>query len=200
MKNATIPSDDELIVAYKNGDNLAFDIFYKRHYKAVNQGVFFLVKDSDFAEDITQNTFIKFLNVVNSEKLNHTNNFRGFLVRISHNLCIDYFRKKKRMVFIEPDSNNEDSSVFDYVFLFSETKEDQIISLENKKILREAIKKLPAKQREVVELRYDQEFSFKDMANLRGGSINTWLGRMRYALINLRKILELPPVVKKQDE
>ncbi|MBP7846256.1 MAG: sigma-70 family RNA polymerase sigma factor [Candidatus Pacebacteria bacterium] len=200
MKNATTPSDDELIVAYRNGDKLAFDVFYKRHISAVYKSVFLLVKDSALAEDITQNTFIRLLNVVGEDKFRTENNFRAYLVRVAHNLCIDYFRIKKRMVFIEPDSNKEDSSVFDFIFLYSENKEDQIISSENKKILREAIKKLPPEQREVVELRYDYELSFWEISILKGESINTWLGRMRYALINLRKLLEISPINKKPDK
>lgn len=194
MKNATIPSDDELIVAYKNGDEKAFNVFYKRHISAVYKSVFMLVKNSNMADDITQNTFIKLLTVIKEDRLDSENNLRGYLIRVSYNLCMDYFRIKKRIVFIEPDSNNEDSSVFDYIFLFSENKEDQIIYLENKKILREAIKKLPPEQREVIELRYDYELSFWEISLLKGESINTWLGRMRYALVNLRKILKLPPV------
>lgn len=180
-------SEAALISAYINGDDKAFETLVKKTKSKVYTSIYLIVKDRYIAEDLLQETYIKAIDVLKSGRYNEEGKFTPWIVRIAHNLAIDYFRKDKRY----PTIILEDGSIVFNSFEFSEDsyediqlKQDQIVNI------RELIKKLPDEQREVLMLRHYEELSFQEIADMTQVSINTALGRMRYALINLRKMLQ----------
>ncbi len=179
-------SEAALISAYINGDDKAFESLVKKTKSKVYTTIYLIVKDRYIAEDLLQETYIKAIDVLKSGRYNEEGKFMPWIVRIAHNLAIDYFRKDKRY----PTVVLEDGSAIFNSFEFSEDsfediqlKQDQIVNI------RELVKKLPDEQREVLVLRHYEELSFQEIADMTQVSINTALGRMRYALINLRKML-----------
>ncbi len=179
-------SEAALISAYINGDDKAFESLVKKTKSKVYTTIYLIVKDRYIAEDLLQETYIKAIDVLKSGRYNEEGKFMPWIVRIAHNLAIDYFRKDKRY----PTIVLEDGSAIFNSFEFSEDsfediqlKQDQIVNI------RELVKKLPDEQREVLVLRHYEELSFQEIADMTQVSINTALGRMRYALINLRKML-----------
>jgi RNA polymerase sigma-70 factor (ECF subfamily) len=179
-------SEAALISAYINGDDKAFESLVKKTKSKVYTTIYLIVKDRYIAEDLLQETYIKAIDVLKSGRYNEEGKFMPWIVRIAHNLAIDYFRKDKRY----PTVVLEDGSAVFNSFEFSEDsfediqlKQDQIVNI------RELVKKLPDEQREVLVLRHYEELSFQEIADMTQVSINTALGRMRYALINLRKML-----------
>lgn len=179
-------SEAALISAYINGDDRAFETLVRKTKSKVYTTIYLIVKDRYIAEDLLQETYIKAIDVLKSGRYNEEGKFMPWIVRIAHNLAIDYFRKEKRY----PTIILEDGSMVFNSFEFSEDsyediqlKQDQIVNI------RELVKKLPDEQREVLMLRHYEELSFQEIADLTQVSINTALGRMRYALINLRKML-----------
>lgn len=179
-------SEAALISAYIHGDDRAFETLVKKTKSKVYTTIYLIVKDRYIAEDLLQETYIKAIDVLKSGRYNEEGKFMPWIVRIAHNLAIDYFRKEKRY----PTIILEDGSMVFNSFEFSEDsyediqlKQDQIVNI------RELVKKLPDEQREVLMLRHYEELSFQEIADLTQVSINTALGRMRYALINLRKML-----------
>jgi RNA polymerase sigma-70 factor (ECF subfamily) len=179
-------SEAALISAYINGDDRAFETLVKKTKSKVYTTIYLIVKDRYIAEDLLQETYIKAIDVLKSGRYNEEGKFMPWIVRIAHNLAIDYFRKDKRY----PTIILEDGSMVFNSFEFSEDsyediqlKQDQIVNI------RELVKKLPDEQREVLMLRHYEELSFQEIADITQVSINTALGRMRYALINLRKML-----------
>mgnify|MGYP002131390795 CR=1 FL=1 len=179
-------SEAALISAYINGDDKAFETLVKKTKSKVYTTIYLIVKDRYIAEDLLQETYIKAIDVLKSGRYNEEGKFMPWIVRIAHNLAIDYFRKEKRY----PTIVLEDGSIVFNSFEFSEDsfediqlKQDQIVNI------RELVKKLPDEQREVLILRHYEELSFQEIADMTQVSINTALGRMRYALINLRKML-----------
>ena len=179
-------SEAALISAYIHGDDRAFETLVRKTKSKVYTTIYLIVKDRYIAEDLLQETYIKAIDVLKSGRYNEEGKFMPWIVRIAHNLAIDYFRKEKRY----PTIILEDGSMVFNSFEFSEDsyediqlKQDQIVNI------RELVKKLPDEQREVLMLRHYEELSFQEIADLTQVSINTALGRMRYALINLRKML-----------
>lgn len=179
-------SEAALISAYINGEDRAFETLVKKTKSKVYTTIYLIVKDRYIAEDLLQETYIKAIDVLKSGRYNEEGKFMPWIVRIAHNLAIDYFRKDKRY----PTIILEDGSMVFNSFEFSEDsyediqlKQDQIVNI------RELVKKLPDEQREVLLLRHYEELSFQEIADITQVSINTALGRMRYALINLRKML-----------
>jgi len=179
-------SEAALISAYISGDDKAFEVLVKKTKSKVYTSIYLIVKDRYIAEDLLQETYIKAIDVLKSGRYNEEGKFTPWIVRIAHNLAIDYFRKDKRY----PTIVLEDGSIVFNSFEFSEDsfediqlKQDQIVNI------RELVKKLPDEQREVLMLRHYEELSFQEIADMTQVSINTALGRMRYALINLRKML-----------
>src|SRR5690606_25637560 len=179
--------DQQLVELYLNGHEAAFEKLVLRHKDRVYTAIFMLVKDQYLAEDIFQETFIKTIDRLRCGKYQDEGKFLPWVLRIAHNLCIDYFRKVKR----SPGMVNSDSSDVFKTLQFDEMSADAHIDLtQNENRLKEFIEKLPPEQKEVVMLRHYFDFSFKEIAEYTDVSINTSLGRMRYALINLRKMLE----------
>jgi RNA polymerase sigma factor (sigma-70 family) len=183
----TILTDQELLQLYAQGSEAAFEQLVNRHKDRVYTAIYLMVKDQYLAEDIFQDTFIKVIDTLRSGKYNDEGKFLPWVLRISYNLCIDYFRKIKRNPGIVTSDGDD---LFKYM-RFKDTPVDKHLDLvqsENK--LKEIIGMLPEEQREVVMLRHYFDFSFKEIAEYSNVSINTSLGRMRYALMNLRKLME----------
>jgi RNA polymerase sigma-70 factor (ECF subfamily) len=180
-------SDQELLKQYLSGSEPAFERLMIRHKDKVYTSIYMMVKDSYLAEDIFQETFIKVIDTLRSGKYNDEGKFIQWVMRIAYNMCIDYFRKVKRNPSIVTSDGDD---IFKYL-KFEETPADlheEVMQGENK--LKDIINLLPEEQKEVVMLRHYFDFSFKEIAEYTDVSINTSLGRMRYALINLRKLIE----------
>ena len=177
-------SDSELVSRYKDGNEKAFEILLHRHKSRVFTAVYLIVKDRYIAEDLLQETFIKAINTIRGGRYNEEGKFLPWISRIAHNLAIDHFRKEKRY----PEIILEDGSPLLNSMQFAEESiEDKQIMIDTAARLRELIKELPEEQKQVLIMRHYLKMSFQEIAERTGVSINTALGRMRYALINLRK-------------
>lgn len=192
MVNERIISDQDLISLFINGDHSALETLVKRHQQKVFSYIFMIVKDKHLSEDIFQDTFIKVINTLKSGSYNEEGKFLPWVMRIAHNLIIDFFRKTKRMPFFE---KNEDKDVFDTLRVYEDNVEDQMIVSQIHADVRQLIECLPEEQKEVLKMRHYMDMSFKDIATQTNVSINTALGRMRYALINLRKIVQEKEII-----
>lgn len=180
-------SDQELVNSYLQGNEIALERLIQRHKEKVFTSIYCMVKDEFLAEDIFQETFIKAIDTLRSGKYNEEGKFAPWVMRIAYNLCIDYFRRVKRTPGVVTSSGDD---VFKYM-KFDETPAEQHIELEKfEGKLKELIEMLPEEQKEVVILRHFFNFSFKEVAEYTKSPLNTCLGRMRYALINLRRLME----------
>jgi len=179
-------SDRELIDAYVAGNDKAFEELLSRHKSKIYTTIYLFVKDEYLAEDIFQDVFIKIIDTLRKGKYNHEGKFVQWAVRIAYNLCVDHFRKSKRRYNI---SSTETFDIFDVVAETDDTQENKIIKSQSHEKLRAVIDQLPPEQREVIILRHYADMSFKEISQVTRVSINTALGRMRYALINIRKNL-----------
>lgn len=181
-----VQTDHELIQRYVNGDENALASLLKKHQRKIFTFIFMRVKDRALAEDLFQDTFYKVIDCLHQGKYNEEGKFLPWVMMIANNLCMDHFRRNKRMpVFV--DSDGKDFSGL--LKLSEESKEDKIIREQNALQVREMINLLPADQKEVLILRHYADLSFKEIAEMTGTNINTALGRMRYALLNLRKMM-----------
>ncbi|MBE51340.1 MAG: RNA polymerase subunit sigma-24 [Flavobacteriales bacterium] len=180
-------SDNILIKQYVNGDESSFELLVFRHKDKVFAFIMSKVKNLDLANDIFQETFIKVIKSLKSGKYNEEGKFVPWVMRIAHNLIIDHFRSKKKMKTV---SRNDTFNIFDIISDGDKNIEDDIITNQIFKKLKSLIEYLPSDQKEVLEMRYYRDYSFKDIAEITNVSINTSLGRMRYAIINLRKLIE----------
>ena len=180
-------SDNELISLYVNGDESALKTLIQRHEKRVFSYILLSVKNRELAEDIFQDTFIKVINTLRSGNYHEEGKFVQWVMRIANNLKIDYFRKMQRMPAFE---TNGEFDIFDIIYGSEPSVEQKMITEQLYAEIAEMVKLLPDEQREVLEMRIYQDISFKDIAEMTDVSINTALGRMCYALINLRKILK----------
>ncbi|MBO4646005.1 MAG: sigma-70 family RNA polymerase sigma factor [Bacteroidales bacterium] len=185
-------SDNELIVRYVDGDESALKTLIQRHEKKVFSYILLSVKNRELAEDIFQDTFIKVINTLRSGNYHEEGKFVQWVMRIANNLKIDYFRKMQRMPAFE---TNGEFDIFEVIYGSDPSVEQKMITEQIYAEITEMVKLLPEEQREVLEMRIYQDISFKDIAEITGVSINTALGRMRYALINLRKIIKERNVV-----
>jgi len=177
-------SDSKLVKLFLNGNEGGFEVLIERYQTRIFTSIHLIVKDRYIAEDLSQETFIKALNTIKAGKYNDEGKFQPWIMRIAHNLAIDHFRKNKRF----PTIIMEDGSNVFNTLAFSEAPYETIQEQEDtKQKLRALIEELPVAQREVLVMRHYMEMSFQDIAETTGVSINTALGRMRYALINLRK-------------
>jgi len=178
------PEDGELITQYRNGSEAAFDLLVDRYQSKVYTTIFLIVKDQEIAEDLLQDVFFKVIQTLNSDKYNEEGKFQPWLMRIAHNLAIDHFRKAKRhpTIILEDGSNLLNSMKF-----AEDSIEDIRVKEETLEIVKQLIDELPEAQREVLIMRHYLDMSFQEIADQTGVSINTALGRMRYALIHLRK-------------
>ncbi|GAB3534289.1 sigma-70 family RNA polymerase sigma factor [Pontibacter brevis] len=184
MNTTTQMSDSALISLYIAGKESAFEQLVNRHKNKVYTTIYLIVKDSYTAEDLLQDAFIKAIHTMKSGRYNEEGKFSSWICRIAHNLAIDHFRKEKRspMITLEDGSN-----VFNNMSFSEDSAESLQIKEDTHARLRELIQTLPQTQREVLMMRHYAEMSFQEIADATGVSINTALGRMRYALINLRK-------------
>jgi len=187
--NPSWSNDSVLVNLYKSGDEKAFETLVKRYKSKVYTAVYLIVKDSYIAEDLLQDAFIKAVTTIKTGRYNEEGKFLPWLLRIAHNLAIDHFRRAKRYpTIVMEDGNN----VFDTMQFSEDSAESVQIKQETHARLREMIDKLPPVQREVLIMRHYGDMSFQEIADATGVSINTALGRMRYALINLRKQFAVP--------
>ncbi|MFR9557174.1 MAG: sigma-70 family RNA polymerase sigma factor [Rikenellaceae bacterium] len=181
-------SDNQLLDNYRAGDSTAISTLIERHTPRIRNYIRLMVKDNDRAEDILQDTFIKSVKMIDEGRYTENGRLLSWMLRIAHNLSIDYFRSlKSRPV------TNEAEAGYDILSAQSHTEaapEEQIITIETHQQVRDLVELLPEDQREVVHLRYYSDLSFREIAEQTGVSINTALGRMRYALINLRKLIK----------
>ncbi len=184
---ATALSDRELICEYLDGDEGCLERLIHRHKRKVYGYIMMIVRDDQLADDIFQDTFIKVINTIRSGSYKEEGKFIQWVMRIAHNLIIDHFRKNKRIPIVGND--NEDFDIFDMVRITDQSIEDQIITEQIHSDVRTLIELLPEEQKEVLFMRHYHNMSFKDIAEKTDVSINTALGRMRYALINLRKLI-----------
>lgn len=185
MHNSKI-SDQSLVKQYIQGNESCLEMLIKRHKDRLFTTIILIVKDSYIAEDIFQETFIKIIKNLKAGKYNEEGKFLPWAARIARNMAIDFFRKTKRMPTIT-DSSGQD--VFRTIKIKTENREQQIIRSEKESLVRAAIEKLPAEQRQVLILRHYGDLSFKEIAKMTDVSINTALGRMRYAITNMRKAM-----------
>lgn len=186
MRNMEI-SDTELITQFLQGNETGLEKLITRHQRKVFTSILLLVKDKELAEDIFQETFIKVINTLRSGNYHEEGKFLPWVVRIGHNLVIDHFRKQKRMPMVR---DTDEFSVMDSLKLTDENVEDKLITSQIHDEIRQLIEHLPLDQREVVIMRHYADMSFKEISESTNVSINTSLGRMRYALINLRKLIQ----------
>jgi len=184
--NAIERSDKELVESYLSGNQSSFEILINRHQGRVYAYILMLVKDRQLADDIFQDTFMKVIRTLNGGSYNEEGKFIQWVMRIAHNLIIDHFRKSKRIPYA--DSSSDDYQLIDRLGYTDISIEEKIITEQIHNDLRRMIEFLPEEQREVLYLRMYAEMSFKDIADMTNVSINTALGRMRYALINMRKM------------
>ncbi len=179
-------NESELVSAYIRGDENAFETLVKRYKNKIYTTIYLVVKDQYVAEDLMQDTFIKAVKTLRNGRYNEEGKFLPWILRIAHNLAIDYFRRAKRYPNVVFEDGN---SVFNSLDFAESSIENKQIKKESHEHLRELIKKLPDQQREVLIMRHYEDMSFQEIADATGVSINTALGRMRYALINLRKMM-----------
>jgi RNA polymerase sigma factor (sigma-70 family) len=192
MNSMTPLSDKELIQSYLDGNEKSFEILLTRHKEKIYTSIYLFVKDRDQADDIFQEVFIKIIKTLRKGKYNHEGKFLQWAMRISYNLCVDHFRRSKRRTKVSP---TETFDIFDVLEHKDDNMEQQIMKSQTHDKVRHLVDLLPDEQREVVILRHYADMSFKEIAALTNVSINTALGRMRYALINIRKLMEEKSIV-----
>jgi len=183
--------DRELVSTYLDGNEKAFEVLLLRHKDKVYRFIYMKVRDSALAEDIFQDTFIKVVKTLKSGSYNEEGKFLPWAMRIAHNLIIDHFRKKNKVRLIsESSSQRDDFNIFHTIDNSEESVQDEMSRIELESQMVDLIDFLPETQRGILKKRIFKEMSFKDIAEEEDISINTALGRMRYALINLRKLID----------
>lgn len=188
MSKDNLLSDNELVQRFIGGDQYSLEILIQRHKGRVFSYILLIVKKQELAEDIFQETFIKVIRSLKRGKYTENGKFVSWVLRISHNLIIDHFRKEKLKGTVSNDSLEVD--IFNSQRFSEDTIEDQIVNTQILSEVKDLIKELPDDQQQVIIMRHYLDLSFKEIAEQTGVSINTALGRMRYALINLRKLVE----------
>ena len=183
--NTTQPTDHELIKRYREGDYSCFETLLSRHKSKVYGYIFSVVKDKDVADDIFQDTFYKVILTIKSDSYKDENKFINWIMRIALNLIVNYFRKGSKMPIVP---SRPDTDVLENVKLVDDNAEHSIMRQQTSKNIRKLVRMLPPEQRRVVIMRHYGRYDFKDIAARTGVSINTALGRMRYAIINLRRL------------
>ena len=186
MDNYSAMTDEQLVIFYAKGNDAAFDTLLSRYKQSLYTYIMYTVRDNDLADDIFQDTFIKAITTIRQGKYTETGKFKGWIMRIAHNLIIDFFRKRKNENTISNDSYEVD--LLNNIKLCDETFESQLVRYQVLSDVRRLVDFLPEQQREVVEMRYYKDMSFKEISETTGVSINTALGRMRYAILNMRKM------------
>jgi len=186
MKALVKKTDHELIQLFTDGNLEALEQLVVRHKDKLYTSILFLVKDKYLAEDIFQDVFIRIIDTMRSGRYTEEGKFLPWAMRIAHNLCVDHFRKVKRTPTIR---NSEDKDIFEVLNFTDDSAETAMMKRQSHSRVREMLERLPEDQREVIILRHYADMSFKEIAAATDCSINTALGRMRYGLINLRKLM-----------
>ncbi len=186
MRNLDKYTDEQLVAAYASGDNEAFDALLLRHKNRLFTYIVQMVRDRDLADDIFQETFVKAITTIRQGRYSDFGKFSAWITRIARNLAIDSFRAEKSEATVSTDDTNFD--VLNRRELSEETVEDAMIDLQIEHDVRRLVDELPEPQREVLMMRFYKNLSFKEIAEITGVSINTALGRMRYAILNIRRL------------
>lgn len=186
--NAQVISDQQLLAGYLAGDQSAISQLIDRHSRRVRDYIRMMVKSSDLADDISQETFIKVVKVIDEGRYTDSGKFLSWVLRIAHNQVIDYFRQQKQNRNITESDAGYD--VLGTLRFAEPTVEDKLMSAQSAAAIRSLVELLPDEQREVVKMRYYGNLTFKEIAEQTDVSVNTALGRMRYALINLRRMIQ----------
>ncbi len=179
-------TDIQLILSFQEGDSNALETLIARHKEKLFSSILFIVKDKYLAEDLFQETFVRIIDTLRCRRYNEEGKFLPWAMRIAHNLCVDYFRKIKRTPTIVTQENKD---IFDYIHFVGDNAEQKLVRYQSYDRVHNMLSKLPEEQREVIVLRHFGDMSFKEIAEATNCSINTALGRMRYGLINLRKMM-----------
>lgn len=187
MKNYKSMTDEMLALQYVGGDNGAFDELLTRNQKKLYDYIMFVVRDPELANDVFQETFVKIITRLQEGKYTDSGKFSFWMIRIAHNVIMDTFRQQKSLHIIEPTTGNDLTKLKSEIIM-DLNRENEYVNAQVLRDVRHIMDLLPAPQREVVYMRFYQELSFKEIAETTGVSINTSLGRMRYALINMRRM------------
>lgn len=193
MKSWKHKTDEELVALYAKGENRAFNVLLTRYKSKLHSYIYYIVRNSEMAEDIFQETFMKAIVTIRQGRYSESGKFSAWLRRIAHNLIIDSFRQDKNENLVSCDE--PEINILNNAGLSEDTIENTIVSHQILADVRRLVDYLPDEQREVVQMRFYQDLSFKEIAETTGVSINTSLGRMRYAIMNLRRIAEKNGVV-----
>ncbi|MGN0230754.1 MAG: RNA polymerase sigma factor [Muribaculaceae bacterium] len=188
MAKLTALTDDKLVSLYADGNNEAFDTLLNRHQNRVFTYILRIVKDSEVANDIFQDTFVKAITTIKQNRYSETGKFGAWITRIAHNLIIDFYRQERSENLQSCDL--PDLDILNRKDLSEETIEDKLVTHQIHNDIKRLVKALPELQREVLVMRYYHDMSFKEIADATNVSINTALGRMRYAILNMRRIAE----------
>lgn len=186
MKTLEQVADLDLIRSFQAGDTEAFDVLVTRYKDRIYSSILFFVKDTYLAEDLFQDVFIKIIDTLKNKRYTEEGKFLPWALRIAHNLCVDYFRKVKRTPAIK---TSDDQDIFEVINVSQEAPDQKLMRGESHDKVRRMLDLLPQEQREIIVLRHYANLSFKEIAEITNCSINTALGRMRYGLINLRKMM-----------
>lgn len=186
MKTLNQTTDNQLINAFQEGNNRALETLIDRYKDRIFTSIHILVKDRFLAEDIFQDVFIKIIGTLRSKRYNEEGKFLPWAIRIGHNLCVDHFRKINRTPTI---TTSEDRDIFDVINVVEDGADKFMMQAQSHESLRKIIDLLPAEQREVIVLRHYADYSFKKIAETTNCTLNTALGRMRYGLFNIRKMM-----------
>ena len=197
MKTMKTMTDEQLVVLYAEGNNSAFDFLLERHKSGVYSYIYFVVRNRELTEDIFQETFMKAIVTIKQGRYVENGKFRAWINRIAHNLIIDNFRQEKNEQTISNDECEVD--LFNNFKLSDGTIEDNLVKAQIMSDVKRLVGYLPEPQKEVLVMRYYQDLSFKEIADITGVSINTALGRMRYAILNLRRLAEEKQVILTMD-
>lgn len=188
MKPLKTMTDEELVVFYAQGNNAAFDVLLNRHKSSIHSYIYFMVRNKELAEDIFQETFVKVIMTIKQGRYTENGKFKAWITRIAHNLVIDGIRQERNENTISNDEVEVD--LFNNMKLCDGTVEDNLVRRQVLSDVKKLVRHLPDNQREVLEMRYYRNLSFKEIADITGVSINTALGRMRYAILNMRRMAE----------
>ncbi|NCI47290.1 RNA polymerase sigma factor [Sediminibacterium soli] len=186
MRTLDHVSDTDLILSFQNGDSCAFENLINRYKDKIFSSILFFVKDSYLAEDLFQDVFIKIIDTLKNKRYTEEGKFLPWALRIAHNLCVDYFRKVKRAPSIRTSDNKD---IFELLQISEDAPDTKVMQSQSHDRVRQMLDLLPEEQREIIVLRHYANLSFKEIAAITNCSINTALGRMRYGLINLRKMM-----------
>lgn len=181
-------TDEQLVVLYAKGENTAFDVLLNRYKSSIHSYIYYIVRNRDLTEDIFQETFVKVITTIQQGRYTENGKFKAWITRIAHNLIIDHFRQERSENTLSNDEVEVD--LFNNIKLCDGTIEDNLVRSQVLTDVKKLIQHLPESQREVLEMRYYQDLSFKEIADLTGVSINTALGRMRYAILNMRRMAD----------